>query len=139
MERRSTEMFFKILPLKKFPIGSEIRKVKAEMLGERIFRLIVYVSCVVFLYKILLQEDCDFLHPFLGGTSDVPLYFSNYPCISNPFYLDDFYVFKLSYHLYEFFYCIIYQRSRPDFPEYTLHHLMTWALIFFSYSLNMTS
>lgn len=28
-------------------------------------------------------------------------------------------------------------RSRPDFPEYVLHHLMTWSLIFFSYSLNM--
>ena len=39
--------------------------------------------------------------------------------------------------MYELFYSVIFQRSRSDFPEYFLHHLMTWSLIFFSYSLNM--
>jgi len=52
-------------------------------------------------------------------------------------YLDDFYIFKLTYHLYELVYSLLFHRSRSDFPEYVLHHLMTWSLIFFSYSLNM--
>lgn len=67
----------------------------------------------------------------------MPIYYHNYPCISYPHYLDDFYVFKLSYHLYELFYSVVFQRKRSDFPEYFFHHLMTWSLIFFSYTLNM--
>jgi TLC domain len=43
----------------------------------------------------------------------------------------------LTYHLYELLYSILFHRGRADFPEYVLHHLMTWSLIFFSYSLNM--
>ncbi len=66
-----------------------------------------------------------------------PLYYLNYPCMLIPKNLDDFYIFKISYHLYELFYSVVYQRKRSDFPEYFLHHLMTWSLIFFSYSLNM--
>lgn len=107
------------------------------MLAERIYRLVVSVTFLTLLYKILLQEDCNFLHVMLGGNMDVPLYYTNYPCLKIPNYLDDFYIFKLSYHLYELVYTLVFQRSRSDFPEYLLHHLMTWSLIFFSYSLNM--
>ena len=139
MESTAFEIFMRILPQKKFPLDSEGRRAKAEMLGERIFRLVINVTCSALLYKILLQEDCDFLHSYLGGTVDVPLYYKNYPCGNSPEYLNDFYVFKLSYHMYELVYCLAYQRKRPDFPEYVLHHLMTWSLIFFSYSLSMTS
>lgn len=139
METTATDIFMRSIPQTKFPIGSDIRRTKAEMLGERIFRIVVNVTSVALLYKILLQEDCDFLHIFLGGTTDAPMYYKNYPCISKPEYLDDFYVFKLSYHLYELVYCLIFQRKRSDFPEYVLHHLITGSLIFFSYSLNMLS
>lgn len=137
LEKFSNEIFMKVIPDRKFPIGSDARVKKAEMLGERIFRLIINVTCVAILYKILLQEDCNFLHTFLGGSHADPLYYVNYPCLAIPKNLDDFYIFKLSYHLYELFYSIAFQRKRSDFPEYVLHHLMTWSLIFFSYSLNM--
>lgn len=46
-------------------------------------------------------------------------------------------MYKLSYHLYELLYTLCLHRTRPDFPEYVFHHLMTFSLIFFSYSLNM--
>ena len=67
MEKFSMEIFMKLIPDRKFPIGSDARAKKAEMLGERIFRLIINVTCVALLYKILLQEDCNFLHMFIGG------------------------------------------------------------------------
>lgn len=137
LEKFSTEVFQKIIPEKKFPLGSKERAEKAQMLGERIFKLVINVTCVALLYKILLQEDCNFLHIYLGGTFRDPLYYANYPCMLIPKNLDDFYIFKISYHIYELFYSVAYQRKRSDFPEYFLHHLMTWSLIFFSYSLNM--
>jgi ceramide synthetase len=107
------------------------------MLGERVFKLIISLFCISSLYKIMLQDDCDFLDVRVGGRISRALYYNNYPCQKIPPYLDGFYVFKLSYHLYELGYTILKQRSRSDFPEYMLHHLMTWSLIFFSYSLNM--
>lgn len=137
MEKFSIEVFMKLIPTRKFALGSEARAKKAEMLGERIFRLIINVTFVSLLYKILLQEDCNFLHIFIGGNQPDPLYYTNYPCLAIPKNLDDFYIFKLSYHMYELFYSVLFQRNRSDFPEYFLHHLMTWSLIFFSYSLNM--
>ena len=114
-----------------------MRKSKVHMLGERIFRLIVNVFCVVFLIWVMRQDDCDFMDVRVGGRESRPLYFKNFPCQKIPNFLDGFYLFKLAYHLYELGFTILYQRGRQDFPEYVLHHLMTWALIFFSYSCNM--
>ena len=107
IEQSSYEIFMRILPEKKFPVESDSRRQKAEMLGERVFRLIIYVASIALLYKILLQEDCDFLSTYLGGTVKNPVYYANYPCITKPRYIEDLYVFKLSYHLYELFYCVI--------------------------------
>lgn len=54
MESTSFEIFMRILPQKKFPLDSEGRRAKAEMLGERIFRVVINVTCSALLYKILL-------------------------------------------------------------------------------------
>jgi len=55
------------------------------MLGDRIFKLVINVTCVALLYKILLQEDCDFLSVYLGGKAEqAPLYFKGYPCLNLP-------------------------------------------------------
>jgi len=137
IEGFSTKLFDRYLPEGKFPLGSDARKSKSNMLGERIFKWIISLFCIGSLYKIMLQDDCDFLDVRVGGRIQRPLYYNNYPCQKIPAYLDGFYVFKLTYHLYELGYTILKQRSRSDFPEYVLHHLMTWSLIFFSYSLNM--
>ena len=56
-----------IVPLKKFPQGSETRMSKAHMLGERVFKLIVNVFCVGSLLKIMMQPDCDFMDIRVGG------------------------------------------------------------------------
>jgi hypothetical protein len=54
IENTATEIFNKIIPTNKFPLDSDLRKSKVEMLGERIFRLVINVTCVALLYKILL-------------------------------------------------------------------------------------
>ncbi len=107
------------------------------MLGERIYKLMINLFCVLSIFLIMRREDCDFMDIRVGGRTERPLYFKNYPCQKLPAYLDEFYLFKLAYHLYELGYTMLKQRQRPDFPEYMLHHFMTWALIFFSYSVNM--
>lgn len=65
-----------------------------------------------------------------------PQYFNNYPCQKIPNYLDDIYILKLSYHVYELLYTIGFQRDRRDFPEYILHHTLTLVLVLFSYIIN---
>jgi hypothetical protein len=75
LEHFSTEVFQRVLPDKKFPQGSELRATKAQMLGERVFKLVINVTVVAVLYKILLQEDCNFLHVYLGGSVEEPLYY----------------------------------------------------------------
>lgn len=121
----------------KFPKGSPVRATKVEMLGERVFKLLNNLFASITLFIILKQDDCDFMDVRVGGNTSVPYYFVNYPCQKLPKYLDEFYLFKLSYHFFELAFTTIKQSDRPDFPEYFFHHFMTWSLIFFSYSLNM--
>ena len=54
IENTAYEVFQRIIPTKKFPLGSELRKDKSVMLGDRIFKLVINVTCVALLYKILL-------------------------------------------------------------------------------------
>ena len=107
IETYSTKLFIEYLPTANFPIGSKVRETRAVMLGERIVRLIVNSFCVAMLVIIMSREDCDFMDVRVGGRESRPLYYANYPCQKLPKYLDDFYVFKLSYHLFELFYSII--------------------------------
>ena len=107
------------------------------MLGERVLRLALNATYMGILYMILLQDDCEYTDVRIGGKVSHPLYFKNYPCQKIPANLDNFYVFKLSYHSFELVFALLHQRSRIDFPEYFLHHFLTLTLILFSYSLNM--
>lgn len=134
IEKLFEGVFYNILPLKKYPMGSEFRKNKAKLLGERIYRLTIYSGFTVGLYVIL--KNSDMLNWRLLGLHNDPDYFHNYPCLVLPPGLDDFYVMKLSYHFYELVRFLALERNREDFPEFFLHHLVTFALIIFSYSCN---
>jgi ceramide synthetase len=50
--------------------------------------------------------------------------------------MDSFYIFKMSYHCFELMNTIMFDMKRPDFPEYMLHHFLTFTLILFSYVVN---
>jgi hypothetical protein len=80
VEKISTQVFLRVIPEKKFPLGTVGRQQKAEMLGERIFKLIHNVFCVVALFLILSRPDCDFHDVRIGGDSPRAMYFVNYPC-----------------------------------------------------------
>lgn len=54
IETVSEKIFLHIIPTRKFPLGSDLRKGKAQMLGERVFKVSMNVLCVAVLYKILL-------------------------------------------------------------------------------------
>jgi hypothetical protein len=136
LESVSKKIFLKIIPVAKFPIGSDARETKAKMMGERVFKILMNVFCVTVLYKILAGDDCDFLNVYAGGRIENPLFFYNHPCQKIPKNLDSFYIFKMSYHSYELIYTIIFDMKRTDFPEYMLHHFLTFILILFSYTLN---
>jgi hypothetical protein len=136
IEKASMNFFMRIIPESRFPLGSSLRESKSQMLGERVFKFIINVLCVSSLYYILLGEDCNFLDVRLGGNMLRPLYFLNHPCQKLPGSLDSFYIIKMAYHCYELGHTIIMDRHRVDFPEYVLHHFLTFTLIFFSYLLN---
>lgn len=80
LERVFTSIFDKYLPTRKFPINTTMRHQKAEMLAERIFKIIVNIFCLVCLYAIMGKEDCEFLDKRVGGLVERPLYYNNYPC-----------------------------------------------------------
>ncbi len=65
----------KSIPEKKFPVGSEARSAKAQMLGERIFKITMNIICVGIMYKIMSGDDCNFFDVRVGGRTEHPLYF----------------------------------------------------------------
>ena len=50
--------------------------------------------------------------------------------------MDDLYVIKLAYHSYEAVLTLAFHRGRRDFAEFLFHHILTIALVLYSYSSN---
>jgi hypothetical protein len=53
-----------------------------------------------------------------------------------PELLQEFYIYKFTYHLIDLVRVGLEHRGRSDFKMYFLHHLLTAALVFFSYILH---
>ena len=104
------------------------------MLAERVYKLIIHTTTTAANFFIL--KNSAFLHRNLLGDNDEVFFFKNYPCQVLPNYLDDLYIIKLSYHFYEQFYTLAFQRQRRDFAEISLHHFLTIILVLFSYNTN---
>ena len=127
--------FESVLSEHKFPKGSPERANKAKMMAERIYRFFLYLGFTLFGLWILKQGS--FLHRYLLGNSTNPQYFVNYPCQPLPKYLDDFYIIKFSYHVFEIINVLGFHRSRRDFSENLLHHIVTIVLVGYSYVTNV--
>ncbi len=134
LENSSRNYFMRVITEKRFPLNSELRRSKAQMMGERVFKITVNLLFLVILFKIMSGDDCEFFDVRIGGRVEHPLYFANHPCQKIPLYLDSFYIVKMAYHCYELLSTLAFDMKRPDFPEYMLHHFLTFALILFSYS-----
>lgn len=64
------KIFEPTLPQEKFPKGTKLREMKAEMTAERIFRLSVYITTTVAGYWIM--KDSEYLHTYLTGDNYEP-------------------------------------------------------------------
>lgn len=135
MQALFLRVYNKILPLEKFPMGSEARKNKAEICAERVFRLFVYLASTICGYLIL--KESQYLHVYLTGDFSEPQYYNNYPCTDVPAQMDSYYLVVLSYHFFETVYTLGWHSNRHDFSENILHHIVTIVLIGYSYYLNM--
>lgn len=51
--------------------------------------------------------------------------------------MDDFFLIKFSYYVFEMLHLVFFQRKRHDFVELITHHLLSVALITIVYNLNM--
>lgn len=51
--------------------------------------------------------------------------------------MDDFYVIKFSYHIFEIINAAGFHRNRRDFSEFLLHHIITIVMIGYSYCTNV--
>jgi TLC domain len=105
------------------------------MMAERMYRFILYLSFTLLGLWILKQGN--FLHRYLLGSEHNPQYFNNYPCQVLPRYLDDFYIIKFAYHVFEMLNATLFHRDRRDFSEFLLHHIVTIVLVGYSYSTNV--
>ena len=76
--KTSFSLYMKKLPLDKFPKDSQGRSDKAQMLSERVYKLVIYSITTAILYWIL--KESSSLHVSLGGTDASPKYFENFPC-----------------------------------------------------------
>lgn len=74
----SRKLFYYIIPTKKFPMGSKIRQTKADMLSERVYKLLFESITSIWLFCIM--KDSKFLHKFLLGDQEDPQYFKDFPC-----------------------------------------------------------
>lgn len=68
IKRKAVQFFMKVLPDDKFPQGSSFREAKAEVSGDKLFKLLVYTLKTVALYIIL--KDSPFLHKMMFGSME---------------------------------------------------------------------
>jgi len=105
------------------------------MMAERMFRFFLYLSFT--LLGLWIMKQGTFLHRYILGQENNPQYFQNYPCQQLPRYLDDYYLIKLSYHVFELLNASLFHRDRRDFSEFLLHHILTIVLVSYSYCTNV--
>ncbi len=51
--------------------------------------------------------------------------------------MDDFYVIKFSYHVFEIINASLFHMDRRDFSEFLLHHIVTIVMVGYSYGTNI--
>jgi hypothetical protein len=108
-----------------------------KFMSERLIKLVLYFTSTSILFYIMKQST--FLHTYLWGNNPMPEYFVSFPCQALPKYLDDFYVMKIAFCVFDLVKSLMFDTKRRDFPEFFFHHLVTLSLVLFSYSINMLS
>jgi hypothetical protein len=83
-------------------------------------------------------KDCEFMPPSLFGTGDLDNWFMQLPTWPKPWGFEIFFLCSIGFFL-EDIVELICREKKKDFNEMFLHHLISAALIFFSYIINCDS
>jgi acyl-CoA-dependent ceramide synthase len=86
----------------------------------------------------LIIKDCPFLPPMLGGSGDLDNWFKDLPAWEKPPYYDTFFIISIGFFLEDLVELSV-RKKKKDFAEMFLHHLVSAALIFFSYIINCSN
>ena len=114
-----------------------LRIIKTDKASDKVFSFVYFVIINIYGYKVLL--DTPFLPPMMGGSSDFSKMWTQYPYISTEKWYDNmkfYYLVTLGYHINAmrvviWAWCI--GKSKNDWCEMTLHHMLTIILYAFSY------
>jgi len=110
--------------------SGEVREEKLKRFGHCLFKLLWFVGISTYSYFLLRNKE--WFPPSLGGKGVTATMFDGYPWIEVDESLRNYFMIQLAYHSHSLIYQFTLTR-RGDFLEMFLHHVVTIALITFSY------
>ena len=117
-----------------------MREIYAQKLTTNFFKAFYFIIIVTFAYYSC--KDADYFPYELGGNGDIMNSFNKgltyFIYYDKPKYLDLYYLISLCYTLSDFIWLLFIYESQTDFPLMLLHHIVTIALIGFSYLVNIS-
>jgi hypothetical protein len=118
----------------------KMRDIYAHKLTNNFFKALYFIIIVIFAYHSC--KDADYFPYELGGKGDIMNSFNQgltyFIYYDKPKYLDLYYIISLSYVLSDSIWLLFIYESQTDFPLMLLHHIVTIALIGFSYLVNIS-
>jgi hypothetical protein len=122
------------------PENYKMKDIFAQKLTTNFFKATYFIIIVVFAYYSC--KDANYFPYELGGNGDIMNSFNQglkyFIYYDKPAYLDIYYLISLSYVLSDFIWLLFIYESQSDFPIMILHHIVTIALIGFSYLVNIS-
>lgn len=116
-------------------VGTE-RDERAKRGAQCAFKALYFIAIVTIGY--VAMKDANFFPAVMGGSGDISLLWEGYPYMNQESYgmVRGYLMIALGYHLFSVV-THVTGPKRNDFMEMLLHHLMTVALIFNGYFLNL--
>lgn len=136
MEKVFDKVFYSIYyPICKEKNDEEMRVTRTKKGVKNIFKFTYYLSAAIFGYIVL--KDNYVLPPMLGGKGSFYNQFKDWPYFEHPPMYMYYYTGTMGFHMATLLNQLIFEdRTKSDYVEMTLHHLVTIYLYGFSYMSN---